>query len=671
MNTANKIHWGIVGPGNIARAFAGGVAHSKTGELVAIATRNPQQPDLPQHFPGARIVDGYAALLEDKDVDAIYIATPHPWHAEWAIKAIRAGKHVLVEKPMALSSFEAQAIFHEAEKMGVFAGEAYMYRLHPLTAKLVELVSSGMIGDMRLIRSSFGFDIGSVEPSHRLLADALAGGGILDVGGYPVSMARLLAGASAGKPFLDPERLEAAGHIGSTGVDEWTSALLHFPNGIIAEVSCSVKLNQDNILRIVGTKGQIEVQDFWFGSGVEGGAKAIKIIKDGVHREIIVEEKNWLYSFEADAAAAAIHAGRCEFSTPGMNWLDSIGNLRTMDAWRAKIGLEYQIEKPAKRTRNLIGEVVHQGKTIAKRSIPGIAKQAVSVVLGFEFFERFADATLTLDAYFEAGGNIFDTAFVYGSGKTEAIFGHWHTSRGLNRDDIILIGKGAHSPLCYPDVIARQLEHSLEQLKTDYVDIYFMHRDNPDIPVGEFVDAMDEQIQKGRIRGIAGGSNWTRERMDAAIAYAERNGKTPPAALSNNFSLAEMVEPMWEGCITSSPQEWKTWLNRRQIPNFAWSSQARGFFLNSEGRNAEDVAEVVRCWHSPQNLARRKRAIELARKLGCKPIHIALAYVVSQPFPIIPLIGPRSVGELADSLSALNIHLMPEQITWLEGNDTP
>jgi len=535
MNAENKIRWGIIGPGNIARAFAGGVAHSKTGELVAIATRNSQQPDLAQNFPSARIVEGYAALLETGDVDAVYIATPHPFHAEWAIKAIRAGKHVLIEKPIALSSFEAQAIFYEAEKAGVFVGEAYMYRLHPLTVKLVELVKSGIIGDVRIIRSSFGFDIGSVEPSHRLLADALAGGGILDVGGYPVSMARLLAGASVGKAFLDPERLEAAGHIGSTGVDEWTSALLHFPGGIIAELSCSVKLNQDNVLRIVGSKGQIEVQDFWFGSGVEGGAKAIKIIKDGI-QEIIVEEKGWLYSFEADAAAAAIRAGKYEFVAPGMSWLDSIGNLRTMDAWRAKIGLEYHIEKPAKHTRNLVGEVVRAGKAITKRSIPGITKPAASVVLGFEFFERFADATLTLDAYFEAGGNIFDTAFVYGGGATETIFGHWHRSRAVNREDIILIGKGAHSPLCYPDVIARQLEHSLNQLQTDYVDIYFMHRDNPDIPVGEFVDAMDEQVQKGRIRGIFGGSNWTRQRIDAAIAYAEKNGKTPLAALSNNFS---------------------------------------------------------------------------------------------------------------------------------------
>ncbi len=92
----------------------------------------------------------------------------------------------------------------------------------------------------------------------------------------------------------------------------------------------------------------------------------------------------------------------------------------------------------------------------------------------------------------------------------------------------MLIGKGAHSPLCYPDIIAKQLDQSLSRLKTDYVDIYFMHRDNTDVPVGEFVDAMDAEVKRGRIRGIFGGSNWTRARFDEAIAYAEKTGKTAP-----------------------------------------------------------------------------------------------------------------------------------------------
>ncbi len=667
MTTETSIRWGIIGPGRIAQTFAEGIAHSRSGKLVAIASRNPDKPGLSDGFPGARIVNGYEALLADKEIDAVYIATPHTGHAEWAIKAIRAGKHVLVEKPIALSAFDAEAIYYEARKVGVFAGEAFMYRVHPQTAKLIELVKSGVIGDLRIIRSSFGFNMGKVNPEHRLFANDMAGGGILDVGGYPVSMARLIAGAVDGKPFLDPDKVSGVGHLGQTGVDEWASAVLKFPNKVIAEVSCSIMANQDNTLRVIGSDGRIEVKDFWFASGHKGGVGKIDVIKGGETQTIEVKEERWLYSFEVDAAGDAIRAGQKEFAYPGIGWADSIGNLRVLDQWRASIGLEYGVEKAAKRTKNIAGAIVTKGNSIPKRSIPGISKPASLVTLGFEFFPNFAAASLTLDAFYEAGGNAFDTAYVYGGGKTESIFGNWHTSRNVPREEIVLIGKGAHSPLCYPDVIAKQLDQSLNRLKTDYVDIYFMHRDNTDVPVGEFVDAMDAEVKAGRIRGIFGGSNWTRARFDEAIAYAEKNGKAAPSALSNNFSLAEMLDPIWAGCVAASDDEWKAWLNAKQIPNFAWSSQGRGFFTDRAGRDKRDDEELVRVWYSDRNFGRRDRAIELAQKLGRNPIHIALAYVVAQPFPIIPLIGPRTVAELEDSLSALDIKLTPEQVKWLEG----
>ncbi len=666
MTEENHVRWGIVGPGTIAGAFAEGIAHSQTGRLVAVATRNPDKSGLSEAFPGAKIVAGYDALLRDPEVDAVYIAVPHVGHAEWAIKSVRAGKHVLVEKPMALSAFDADVIFHEARKAKVFTGEGYMYRLHPQTAKLVELVKSGVIGDIRIIRSSFGFNMGSFKPEHRLFNGDMAGGGILDVGGYPVSMVRLLAGAVEGKDFLEPRTVAGAAHFGQSNVDEWASAVLKFENGIVAEVSCSIMAQQDNTLRIIGSKGRIEVKDFWFASGRQGGVGRIEIIK-GDEREILeLEERRYLYSFEVDAVGEAIRHGRQEFAWPGMSALDSLGNLRVLDQWRASVGLEYAVETSVRRLNNIAGSKVRFGSGIPKREIPGVVKPASAISLGFEFFPNFAAASLTMDAFYEAGGNVFDTAYVYGAGKTEKIFGDWHTSREVPREEFVLIGKGAHSPLCYPDMIAKQLDQSLDRLKTDYVDVYFMHRDNPDIPVGEFVDAMDAEVRRGRIRGIFGGSNWSRERMDEAIAYARKNGKAAPGALSNNFSLAEMLDPIWAGCVAASDDDWKRWLTEKQIPNFAWSSQGRGFFTNRAGRDKQDDEELVRVWYSERNFDRRDRAIELAEKLGRHPIHVALAYVIAQPFPVIPLIGPRTVGELEDSLSALDIRLSSEQVRWLE-----
>lgn len=668
MTITAPIRWGIIGPGAIAKDFRRGVLDSKLGKLEAIATRNPGKASLKEDFPEARILDGYDAILRDPNVDAVYIATPHTGHAEWAIKAAEAGKHALIEKPMSLSAFEVDAVIHAHKKAGTFVAEAFMYRLHPQTQKIWELVNSGAIGEVRFITASFGFQMPRFMPEHRLFASELAGGGILDVGGYPVSFARFVAGAAAGKPFLDPVKVVGAATLNAEGTDNSAAAVLLFENGITAQVSCAVMANLENVARIHGTEGTIEVPSFWFANGDRaGGDGKIDIIKkDGTRETVSVGKQRHLYSFEADAAAEAILAGRQELSAPGMTWADSLGNARVLDKWRSDAGIEYSAEKSSKRVTTLAGRPISHGAVIPKRTIPGLKKPASAAALGFEDFRTFASGAILLDAFWEKGGNIFDTAFIYAGGYTEKLFGEWQKSRGV-REEAVVIGKGAHSPLVYPDVISKQLTQSLDRLQTDYVDVYFMHRDNLDVPVGEFVDAMDAEVKKGRIRGPFGGSNWTKERFDEAIAYADKHGKQRPGALSNNFALAEMLDPIWAGCVTSSTAEWKQWLKDRQIPNFSWSSQARGFFTDLAGRDKRDNEEMVRVWYNEQNFVRRDRAIELAGKLGKSPIHVALAYVLAQDFPSIPLIGPRKLGELDDSMNAFDIKLTPEQVAWLEG----
>lgn len=668
MTIKAPIRWGIIGPGAIAKDFRRGVLDSKLGKLEAIATRNPGKASLKEDFPEARILDGYDAILKDPNVDAVYVAVPHTGHAEWAIKAAEAGKHALIEKPMALTAFEIDAVIHAHKKAGTFVAEAFMYRLHPQTQKIWDLVNSGTIGEIRFITASFGFQMPRFMPEHRLFASELAGGGILDVGGYPVSFARFVAGAAAGKPFLDPVKVVGAATLNAEGTDNTAAAVLLFENGITAQVSCAVMANLENVARIHGTEGTIEVPSFWFANGDRsGGDGKIDIVKkDGTRETVSVGKQRHLYSFEADAAAEAILAGRQELSAPGMTWADSLGNARVLDKWRSDAGIEYSVEKSSKRVHTITGRSLSHGSVIPKRSIPGLGKQASAAALGFEDFRTFASGAILLDAFWEKGGNIFDTAFIYAGGYTEKLFGEWQKSRGV-REEAVVIGKGAHSPLVYPDVISKQLTQSLDRLQTDYVDVYFMHRDNLDVPVGEFVDAMDAEVKKGRIRGPFGGSNWTKERFDEAIAYADKHGKQRPGALSNNFALAEMLDPIWAGCVTSSTAEWKQWLKDRQIPNFSWSSQARGFFTDLAGRDKRDNEEMVRVWYNEQNFVRRDRAIELANKLGKSPIHVALAYVLAQDFPSIPLIGPRKLGELDDSMNAFDIKLTPEQVAWLEG----
>ncbi len=560
--STSPLRWGIIGPGAIARDFRRGVLDSEHGKLEAIATRNPEKPGLREQFPEARILEGYDAILKDPNVDALYIATPHTSHVEWAIKAAEAGKHVLIEKPMALSAFETDAVFHAHRKAGTFAGEAFMYRLHPQTQKLWELIAAGTIGEIRFVEASFGYQMPRYMPEHRIFASEYAGGGIPDVGGYPVSMTRLIAGAASNKPFLDPIKVMGTATLNASGTDSVATASLQFDNGITAQVSCAILANLANLARIYGSEGTIEVPSFWFANGDRsGGQGKIDIIrKDGSRETVVAGQNKHLYAYEADAVAEAIFAGRQEFTAPGMNWADSIGNARVLDKWRADAGIEYSVEKSTSRIHTLSGRpLASDGKIIPKRSIPGLGKPASTAALGFEDFRTFTSGAILLDAFWEKGGNIVDTGFIYAGGYTEKLFGEWQTSRGV-RDAAVVIGKGAHTPLVYPDVIAKQLTQSLDRLQTDYVDIYFMHRDNLDVPVGEFVDAMDAEVKKGRIRGPFGGSNWTRERFDEAIAYADRTGKQRPGALSNNFALAEMLDPIWAGCVTASTPEWKAWL---------------------------------------------------------------------------------------------------------------
>ena len=239
------------------------------------------------------------------------------------------------------------------------------------------------------------------------------------------------------------------------------------------------------------------------------------------------------------------------------------------------------------------------------------------------------------------------------------------------REQSVLIGKGAHTPLCRPEFIASQLDQSLERLKTDYVDVYFMHRDNLAVPVGEFIDAMDAEVKAGRIRGPFGGSNWTKERFDEGSLMPTARASSGRAPCPTILRLPKCSTRSGPAASPRRPMHWKAWLKARQIPNFSWSSQARGFFTDRAGRDKTDNEEMVRVWYSDRNFVRRDRAIELAEKLGKSPIHVALAYVLAQPFPSVPLIGPRTLGELNDSLEAFSIALAPEQIEWLEARSLP
>jgi aryl-alcohol dehydrogenase-like predicted oxidoreductase len=265
----------------------------------------------------------------------------------------------------------------------------------------------------------------------------------------------------------------------------------------------------------------------------------------------------------------------------------------------------------------------------------------------------------------------------------ETLLGHWHRQRGV-REEMVIVAKGAHTPDNFPDRVGPQLSESLERLQTDSVDLYLLHRDNPDVPVSEFVDALNDELRRGRLVAF-GASNWTLDRVRAANAYAKRRGVAGFTAVSNQFSLARMVTPIWPGVEAASHPDFRRYLAESGIALLPWSSQARGFFtpwadtvLAEHAHSAESgrqppeittmqptAAELTRTWLAPDNVERRNRAGRLADRYGVERINVALAYVLQQPFPCFPLIGPRTLAEIRSCVAALALTLTDEELRWL------
>ncbi len=337
-----KLNWGILTTGMIARKFVTDLRQSRTGRFTAVGARKLADAEkFAQDFGGARAHGSYAALLADPEVQAVYIGTPHPLHSEWAIKAAEAGKHILCEKPLALNLAGAQRIIAAARQHNVLLMEAFMYRCHPQTLKLVELVRSGAIGELRLIRAAFSF-VMAFNSEHRMFKKELGGGSILDLGCYPVSFSRLIAGAAAGRPFADPVEFHATGRVHPLAqTDEYTAAVVKYPGDIIAELSCGSTIVRDISARIYGTKGWLDVPEP-FTVGLLGKDEKIYLHRSGASAP---EEFRFpghgvgLYAYEADAVAEAI--GRGDREVAQMTWADTIGNMTTLDAWCAAAGVNY------------------------------------------------------------------------------------------------------------------------------------------------------------------------------------------------------------------------------------------------------------------------------------------------------------------------------------------
>ncbi|MEO6608471.1 MAG: Gfo/Idh/MocA family oxidoreductase [Aestuariivirga sp.] len=245
---------GILGAARIARLFVEAVRPSAKIVVTAVASRDVGRATAFGHeFGIGRVHTSYDALFADPDIDAVYVPLPNNLHAEWSIRAASAGKHVLCEKPLASNAAEARAMFEAARKNGVYLVEAYPYRAQPQTLKVRELIAAGAIGRIQLIQASFGFPL--TDAANIRMDPELAGGALMDAGSYPVSFVRTVVGAA-------PSRVSALSRWGSTGVDVATMATLEYPDGLLAQISCSFTTARHRHAFIAGDAGSINTTYF-------------------------------------------------------------------------------------------------------------------------------------------------------------------------------------------------------------------------------------------------------------------------------------------------------------------------------------------------------------------------------------------------------------------------
>lgn len=315
------IRWGILGPGRISRSFAKGLHAAAGAELVAVGSRDRDRAAAFAAEFGARNVhEGYAALAADPDVDAVYIGTPNSLHHDHTLLCLRAGKHVLCEKPLALDAAQAGRMIAAAREAGLVLMEAMWMRFLPAVARLRDLVAAGTIGEVRTVLADFGFHA-AYDPGSRLFSPALGGGALLDIGVYPLNLALMLCG--------EPVEMQTLATLGATGVDEECTILLRHAEGRLSVLTASFRVDTPRAAHILGTRGSLTLCFPWW------AANRLELRTDGDRIERMeLPGRGGGYAHEAEAFMELIRTGRRESDV--MSHRDSLSVLRLMDEIRAR-----------------------------------------------------------------------------------------------------------------------------------------------------------------------------------------------------------------------------------------------------------------------------------------------------------------------------------------------
>lgn len=321
-----KFRWGIMGAGGISRTFASDLLHASRAELKAVTSRSKERSEqFAAEFNIPRAYDNYEDFVQDDEIDIVYIGTLHPMHKNGALQCLRAGKHVLCEKPIAMDAEEAAEMIRVARENNVFLMEAMWTRFLPSVVQVRKWLDEGAIGDVHMVTANFGFNIGW-DPESRLLNKRLGGGALLDAGIYPISFASMVFGQQ-------PNMIQSSSHIGTLDVDERFSVLFGYEGDRTAMLNSAVRLKLVNEAIIYGTKGHIRVPEFL-------AAKAAYLHRDdGASLEFKAPRNLHGFIYEIEEVMDCIQEGRNESQIMPLD--ESLAIMKTLDAVRGQWGLEY------------------------------------------------------------------------------------------------------------------------------------------------------------------------------------------------------------------------------------------------------------------------------------------------------------------------------------------
>ena len=311
-------------------------------------------------------------------------------------------------------------------------------------------------------------------------------------------------------------------------------------------------------------------------------------------------------------------------------------------------------------------------------AIEGLSRPLPRIIFGtMPLVNTDATTFSLLDSITEMGCYAFDTAHAYGDGASEQVIGKWMETRN-NRSEVIVIDKGAHpvrgTNRVNPESIKQDLQESLCRLKTDYIDLYLLHRDDPAVAAGPIIEVLNDLKNEGKIV-LFGASNWSHKRLEEATEYAEKNGLSTFSVASNQYSLAIQYDDPYPGTFSikssSDDSEWQ-WYKQTQYPLLAWSSLARGFFSGKFTRDNlaaftdPQTLISIRCYAREDNFVRLDRARQLAEEKGTTVAQIALAYIFQQPLNCFAITGTSNITHFKENVEALETGLTKKEVSWLD-----